>query len=50
MVRDLLIGAVPPQAIRDWRYAIMAFTAATVVFFWHHFVQQVPAPVVVSLD
>jgi uncharacterized membrane protein YeiH len=33
MVRDLLIGAVPPHAIRDWRYAVMAFTAATVVFF-----------------
>jgi uncharacterized membrane protein YeiH len=33
MVRHLLIGAVPPQAIRDWRYAVMAFTAATVACF-----------------
>jgi uncharacterized membrane protein YeiH len=50
IVRDLLIGAVPPQSIRDWRYAVVAFTAAICVFFLHHFVQWVPSPVIVGLD
>jgi hypothetical protein len=27
VVRDPLIGAVPPEAIRDWRYATTAFAA-----------------------
>jgi uncharacterized membrane protein YeiH len=50
MVRDVLIGAVPPNAIRDWRYTAVALAAAPVVFVLHHFVQQVPAPVIVVLD
>jgi uncharacterized membrane protein YeiH len=24
MIRDLLIGAVPPNSVRDWRYPAMA--------------------------
>ena len=27
IVRDLLIGAAPPQALRDWRYSATAFGA-----------------------
>ena len=50
IVRDLLIGAVPPNSIRDWRYAVVAFTAAACVFFLHHFVSQIPSPVIVGLD
>jgi uncharacterized membrane protein YeiH len=50
IIRDLLIGAVPPNAILDWRYGIVAFTAATVVFFFHRAVQQVPGSVIVVLD
>jgi uncharacterized membrane protein YeiH len=33
MVRDFLVGAVPPHALRDWRYAVVAFTGATCVFY-----------------
>jgi uncharacterized membrane protein YeiH len=32
-IRDLLIGAAPPQSIRDWRYAVVALMAGTIVFF-----------------
>jgi Glycine transporter len=32
VLRDLLIGAVPPEAIRDWRYATTAFAAASSLF------------------
>jgi uncharacterized membrane protein YeiH len=35
IVRDLVIGAVPPLAFADWRYAITA-VAASVAVFWLH--------------
>jgi uncharacterized membrane protein YeiH len=48
--RDLLIGAVPPQPLRDWRYGVTAFAGAAVVFFLDDFVRQLPPNVVVVLD
>jgi uncharacterized membrane protein YeiH len=50
VIRDLLIGAVPPAALRDWRYSTTAFTAAALVFFLHHFVQEVPGSIILTLD
>lgn len=50
IIRDLLIGAIPPNSIRDWRYGAMAFFAALVVFFWAHFVTQIPLPVLIVVD
>ena len=50
IMRDLLNGAVPPQSIRDSCYAAEAFSGGALVFFFHHFVEQVPAPVGVGLD
>jgi uncharacterized membrane protein YeiH len=35
ITRDLLIGAVPPQAISDWRYLGVSLLAGVVTFFWH---------------
>src|ERR1700688_244006 len=32
--RDLLIGAVPPAAIADWRYVAVSALAGLVVFYW----------------
>ena len=32
--RDLLIGAVPPAAIADWRYVAVSALAGLVVFHW----------------
>ncbi len=34
-LRDLLIGAVPPASLEDWRY-LMVPVAAGVVAFWFH--------------
>jgi uncharacterized membrane protein YeiH len=50
IIRDLLIGAVPPESLRDWRYAITAFAGGAIVFFLHRFVQVIPAPVIIALD
>jgi uncharacterized membrane protein YeiH len=33
ITRDLLIGAVPPQSLRDWRYPTVAFAGAAIVLF-----------------
>lgn len=35
IMRDLLIGSVPPAAISDWRYLTAALAAGTVMFFWY---------------
>ena len=35
IVRDLVIGAVPPLAFADWRYPVAAVLAAVVVFRLH---------------
>jgi uncharacterized membrane protein YeiH len=50
IIRDLLIGAVPPNSVRDWRYGAIAFAGGGAVFFFYHFVQRIPTPVIVSLD
>src|SRR3989441_9682033 len=34
IMRDVLIGAVPPAALRDWRYLGISVLAGLVVFFW----------------
>ena len=50
IVRDVLIGAVPPNSIRDWRYPAIAFTGGAVVFFLNSFVSLVPIPIITTLD
>lgn len=35
ITRDLLIGAVPPAAIRDWRYLGVCLVAGLVTFLWY---------------
>lgn len=34
IARDVLIGAVPPAAIRDWRYLAVAMAAGVMTFLW----------------
>ena len=50
VVRDLLIGDVPPASLRDWRYPATAFSAGILVFFLHPFLQAIPPPVIITLD
>ena len=50
IIRDLLIGAVPPNSLRDWRYSAVVFTGAAIVFFLHCFVQGIPNGVMIVLD
>lgn len=34
ITRDLLLGAVPPPAIRDWRYVAVSLLAGLLTFYW----------------
>jgi uncharacterized membrane protein YeiH len=35
ITRDLLIGAIPPSAIHDWRYLGICILAGLVTFLWY---------------
>ena len=50
IIRDLLIGATPPAAIRDWRYFGIAILGAVAVFFFYQSVQAIPEQLIVTLD
>ncbi|HEY1742748.1 MAG TPA: TRIC cation channel family protein [Granulicella sp.] len=50
IIRDVLIGAIPPNSIRDWRYGAIAFLGAIVAFFLHSLVLEIPASVLTMLD
>jgi uncharacterized membrane protein YeiH len=45
ILRDLLIGAVPPATIRDWRYLAAAMFAGVITFHWHHLIERLHHPV-----
>jgi uncharacterized membrane protein YeiH len=49
-IRDVLIGAIPPNSIRDWRYGATAFAGGGAVFFFHQFFQHVPPHLMITLD
>jgi len=50
VIRDVLIGAHPPNAIRDWRYAVVAFAAGMLVFFLYIPLSAFPNPLLITLD
>jgi uncharacterized membrane protein YeiH len=41
MTRDVLIGAVPPAAISDWRYVAVSLIAGIAAFLWYPSVARV---------
>jgi uncharacterized membrane protein YeiH len=49
-VRDLLIGAVPPNSIRDWRYGAIAFAGGGAVFCFYQSFEHVPQQLLITLD
>jgi Glycine transporter len=42
IIRDMLIGAAPPESIRDWRYGTLALAGGCTSVFLYHSVQQLP--------
>ncbi len=49
VTRDLLIGAVPPAAIRDWRYIAVSLAAGAVTFVSYPNVKRLQ-PIVLLFD
>ena len=47
ITRDLLIGAVPPASIADWRYVVVAVLAGLATFWWHPTIRRLQSPVLV---
>ncbi|WP_243656679.1 trimeric intracellular cation channel family protein [Paucimonas lemoignei] len=47
ITRDLLIGAVPPAAITDWRYLAVSILAGVLTFFWHPAIERLRSAVLV---
>ncbi len=47
VTRDLLIGATPPVAIEDWRYAAVSILAGVVTFYGYKAVDRLQNPVLV---
>src|SRR4051812_39819710 len=45
IVRDVLIGAVPPAAIQDWRYLALSMAAGILTFFWYPLIAKTKSPV-----
>ncbi|UPG90391.1 trimeric intracellular cation channel family protein [Luteibacter aegosomaticola] len=50
ILRDLLIGATPPSALRDWRYPVLAFVAGLITFLLHAQMDAIPPGLMTVLD
>jgi uncharacterized membrane protein YeiH len=50
VIRDLLIGASPPAAIQNPRYAIAAFLGGGVIFALSRIIMRAPANVLLAFD
>lgn len=47
IVRDLMIGAVPPAAISDLRYIAVSIFAGLITFYWYRIINRLRSPVLV---
>jgi uncharacterized membrane protein YeiH len=47
VTRDVLIGAVPPAAIHDWRYIAVSILAGLITFYWYRIINRLSSPVLV---
>jgi uncharacterized membrane protein YeiH len=47
IARDLLIGAVPPPGLSDWRYIVVPLLAGLFTFFWYPVLDRLSSSVLV---
>ena len=45
IIRDVLIGAIPPAALVDWRYLAISLTAGILTFYWLPVIDRLQSPV-----
>jgi uncharacterized membrane protein YeiH len=47
IARDVMIGALPPAAIGDWRYVAVSILAGLITFYWYRIINRLSSPVLV---
>lgn len=47
ITRDVLIGSIPPEAIREWWYLAVSLLAGVIIFYWSSAVEKLTSPVLV---
>lgn len=47
IARDVMLGAVPPAAIMDWRYIAVSMLAGLVTFYRYRIINRLSSPVLV---
>jgi uncharacterized membrane protein YeiH len=47
IIRDVLIGSVPPATLRDWRYLALAAGGGLVAFALSHWLDRLEIPIIV---
>jgi uncharacterized membrane protein YeiH len=47
ILRDVLIGAIPPVAFRGWQYVAVSLVAAVVTFVWHPRLERLHSPILI---
>jgi uncharacterized membrane protein YeiH len=47
IARDVMIGAIPPAAINDWRYVAVCILAGMITFSWYRIIDRLSSPVLV---
>lgn len=47
IARDVMIGAVPPAAISDWRYIAVSMLAGLITFYRYRIINRLSSPVLV---
>lgn len=47
ITRDLILGATPPAAIRDWRYVAVSILAGLITFYWYRAIDRLSSPVLI---
>ena len=47
VLRDVLIGAVPPVALGGWQYVTVSLLAGVITFLWHPRLERVHRPVLI---
>ena len=45
ILRDVLIGAIPPATLVDWRYMVIAVSAGILTFLWPSLINRLRSPV-----
>ncbi|HEX8012340.1 MAG TPA: trimeric intracellular cation channel family protein [Casimicrobiaceae bacterium] len=45
IIRDVLIGAIPPATLVDWRYLAISLLAGILTFYWFPLIDRLKSPV-----